>query len=98
MNYIHPAIHYKPEPRFTLMGWYIVGCYEREYLPGYYTTPTKYFRECNLYDAATGNLVYSAITSSFNSLSLNQLGNETGQMVIMELIQRDALIDQKREN
>ncbi len=65
--------------------------YGRVYTPGYYVEDNKFFWESNLYEMATGNLVYSAQSKSFDPVSSESLGHEYGKMIVSDMLKKKVL-------
>lgn len=72
-------------------GRYYTTIYDRVYEPGYYTSSTNYFLESNLYDIASGNLVYSAQGKAVDPSSLATLGKDYGKGLVKDLKTKNVL-------
>lgn len=60
------------------------------YDPGHYTTDKIYFLESNLYDAATGELLWSAQSKTYNPTSLESFTQDYTEALIKRL-EKDGL-------
>ena len=73
------AAGYAPYPAYGYYGGFY-GYYSYNYNvisePGYYTTDKTYFVEANLYDAATGKIVFSMQSTALNPSSLDDFSKE----------------------
>jgi hypothetical protein len=73
------AAGYAPYPSYGYYGGYY-GYYSYNYNvisePGYYTTDKTYFIEANLYDAATGKIVFSMQSTALNPGSISDFSKE----------------------
>ena len=70
---------------------YYTTIYNRIYTPGYYVTDTKYFRESNLFDVTSKELIYSVQTESFDYTSSDMLAHEYGKMIVKDMIKNQVL-------
>lgn len=66
---------YAPYPRYGYYGGFY-GYYGTMNDPGYYTTDEITFLETNLYDAATGELLWSAQSKTTNASDFNSFSKE----------------------
>lgn len=65
---------YHPVTRFgyySTFGGYYGNRYGQLYQPGYYTTDNTYYLETNIYDASSGNLVWSTQSETLNPSDLD---------------------------
>ena len=90
-NYQQGTVRYQPVTYYNRLGRYYTTVYDRVYEPGYYTTSTDYFLESNLYDIATGNLVYSVQTKSFDPSSAAGLANDNSKKIVKDLQAKGVL-------
>jgi hypothetical protein len=67
--------------------------YDRTIVPGYYAEDTRYFWECSFYDIHTGQLLYSAISESFDSGNLEALAHQYGSWMVNDMIKENVIID-----
>lgn len=91
-NYQQGTVRYQPVGvRYDRFGRYYSTVYDRVYDPGYYTTSTDYILETNLYDIASGNLVYSGQTKSFDPASSAALANDNSKRIVQDLKTKGVL-------
>jgi hypothetical protein len=90
--YVPGHSYYTPYGIYYNRFWgYSRTMYGRIYTPGYYTTDTKYFWESNLYEVATGELLYSAQSQSFDPPSAAALGKEYGHLIVADLADKRVM-------
>ena len=77
---------------YNRFGRYYSTIYDRVYQPGYYTTSTDYFLESNLYDIASGNLLYSVQTKSFDPSSATALASDNSKKIVKDLKEKGVLV------
>ena len=77
---------------YNRFGRYYSTIYDRVYQPGYYTTSTGYFLESNLYDIASGNLLYSVQTKSFDPSSATALASDNSMKIVKDLKEKGVLV------
>ncbi len=77
---------------YNRFGRYYATIYDRVYDPGYYTTSTDYFLESNLYDVASGDLLYSVQTKAFDPGSASRLANDNSKRIIKDLNDNGLLV------
>ena len=77
---------------YNRFGRYYSTVYDRVYSPGYYTTSTDYFLESNLYDIASGNLLYSVQTKSFDPSSAISLASDNSKKIVKDLKEKGVLV------
>ena len=73
-RYVPGAGRYQPINRFgyyRTFGGYYGNRYGSLYQPGYYTTDKTYYLETNVYDVASGNLVWSTQSVTMNPTNLD---------------------------
>lgn len=58
---------------------------------GYYVTGERFFWESNLYDMASGKLLYSAKSQSFDPGSADELGHEYGKVIIKNMVKKRVI-------
>ena len=75
---------------------YSHNMYDRIGRQGYFVTNTRYFWESNFYDLNTGNLLYSAQSTSFDPANAEELGHDYGQMIIKNLEKNNVLVQQTK--
>ena len=91
--YQQGTVRYQPVGvRYDRFGRYYSTVYDRVYDPGYYTTSTDYILETNLYDIATGNLVYSGQTQSYDPSSSSALANDNSKRIVQDLKNKGVLV------
>lgn len=90
--YVPGHSYYTPYGIYYNRFWgYSRTMYGRIYTPGYYTTDTKYFWESNLYEVATGELLYSSQSQSFDPPSAAVLGKEYGHLIVADLADKRVM-------
>lgn len=90
--------YYAPYPRYgyygTFGGYY--GYYSPYmYDPGYYVNDKTYFIESNLYDAETGELVWSVQSEIYNPGNLNSASREYAALLI-DRLKKDGGLNRKK--
>jgi len=82
-NYQPGSVSYQPVGVvYNRFGRYYSTVYDRVYDPGYYTTSTDYILETNLYDVASGELVSSVQTKSYDPSSAGDLAHDNTKRII----------------
>lgn len=90
--YVPGRMAYTPYNAYHSRFWgYYNSLSFRIQSPGYYEESTRYFWESNLYDLATGQLLYSVQTQSFDPLSMTTLAHEYGQKILQSLLKGGVL-------
>jgi len=90
--YVPGRVQYTPYATYYNRFWgYYTTLYDRTYTPGYYATNTELFWESNLYNAQTGELIYSVQTRSFNPNSSEDLAREYAQLIVQDMVKNNAL-------
>ena len=56
------------------------------------TTSTDYFLESNLYDIASGSLLYSVQTKSFDPSSATGLASDNSKKIVKDLKEKGVLV------
>jgi len=82
-QYVHP-------PQYTDL-WGYWGYYGTAVTPGYVVDQTTLFIDTDLFDAATGQVVYTAESKSFDPNSRNQVINELTKLLVSDLTKRGLL-------
>lgn len=77
---------------YNRFGRYYSTVYDRVYQPGYYTKSTDYFLESNLYDIASGDLLYSVQTKSYDPSSATSLAIDNSKKVVKDLKDKGVLV------
>ncbi|MEP6675856.1 MAG: hypothetical protein ABJA78_11895 [Ferruginibacter sp.] len=92
-SYTPSTVQYQPynQVYYSRFGRYYTTVYDRVYTPGYYSTDTKYFLESNLYDIATGDLIYSGQTKSFDPSSSEALASDNSKKILKDMKQQKLL-------
>ena len=65
------------------------------YDPGYYVNDKTYYIESNLYDLATGEIVWSVQSEAYDASDLNSLSKEYAALLINKLKQEGVLNKKK---
>lgn len=73
---------------------YYKTAYSEVYTEGYYTTDKIYFLECNLYDAATEELLWSAQSETTNPKNIDKFAQEYAALIV-ERLRSDRLVPQQ---
>jgi hypothetical protein len=73
---------------------YYKTAYAEVYTEGYYTTDRIYFIECNLYDAATEELLWSAQSKTTNPKNIDKFAKEYAALIV-ERLRSDRLVPQQ---
>ncbi|MEO8174197.1 MAG: hypothetical protein ABI581_13980 [Sediminibacterium sp.] len=83
--------NYTP-PRANGNFWmYYTDIASQVYTTGYYNVETKYFWESNFYDLASGKLIYSVQTESFDPNSAESMGHEYGKMIVADMAKKGII-------
>lgn len=77
---------------YSRFGRYYSTVYDRVYTPGYYTTSTDYFLECNLYDIKNGDLIYSVQTKTYDPSSASSLASDNSKKIVQDLKDKGVLM------
>lgn len=77
---------------------YMNSVNDRIYTPGYYGEQTRFTWECNFYDGASKQIIYSARTRTFDYASTTILAHTFGQLISYDLIKRKILTKPPAEN
>lgn len=67
------------------------------YDPGYYVTDKTYFLETNLYNAASGQLVWSAQSETVNPTSIDAFAEEYPEVLLERMVKDGLLVQQSAE-
>lgn len=97
-NYTPGRVTYAPVGGYYNRFWgYYSNVYDRMYVPGYYTTNTRYFWETNLYDLkqTEESLVYSAQSESFDPSSAESLGRQYAKAIVKDM-NRAGIVREKK--
>lgn len=84
-RYVPGTVSYAPYPAYGYYGGFgtYYGYYSPTvYSPGYYTTDDIYYMEANLFDAKTGNILWSVQTEAYNPSNLNQFSSTYSNVII----------------
>ena len=65
--------------------------YAHVYDPGYYSTTTSYFIECNAYRLEDERLVYSSQSKTVDPSSLNKFAYDYARMIVADLTKKGVL-------
>jgi hypothetical protein len=65
--------------------------YGHVYSPGYYTTTTKYFVECNAYRLSDDKLVYSSQTKTVDPSSVDRFAYDYARVIVKDLIKKGVI-------
>ena len=71
---------------------------ERTAIPGYYVEDSRYFWECSFYDTKTGRLLYSAISESFDTGSIETLAHQYGSLMVSDMVKEKIIVDKKAKS
>jgi hypothetical protein len=66
--------------------------YAAVYDPGYYSTTTSYYIECNAYRLADGKLGYTAQTKAVDPSSIDKLAYDFSKAIVKDLIAKGIII------
>ncbi len=75
---------------YPYYGYYSYA-YSTVYSSGYYTTTTSYFLESNLYDVASGNLIWAAQTKTTDPSSIELEAPNYARMVVQDILTKKVL-------
>jgi hypothetical protein len=90
-RYVPGSTGYAPMPYYGRFGGYWGTAYGTYYEPGYYTTTTSYFVQCNAYKLADNKLVYSAQTQTVDPSSLDQAVYDFSNTIIKDMVKQGVL-------
>jgi hypothetical protein len=87
--------HYTPGP--SAYGWYgdYYNSYSVVHTPGYYVTTSHVELETNVYDFATGKLVWSGASKTMNYESANEVAGSATEAVAAALVKSDVIKSNK---
>lgn len=96
-RYVPGTTAYAPYPAFgyygNFAGYY--GMYDPfMYDPGYYVTDKTYFIESNLYDVASGAIVWSVQSEAYNPKNLKKFSDEYA-ILLVDKLQQEGLLPKK---
>ena len=74
---------------------YYKTAYSEVYTEGYYTTDKVYFLECNLYDAASEELLWSAQSKTTNPKNIDKFAQEYAALIV-DRLRNDRLVPQQQ--
>lgn len=97
-RYVRGSTRYAPMPLYSWYGgFYSYINYWRPimYEPGYYVTDKTYFLETNLYNAETGQLIWSAQSETVNPTSIDAFAEEYPQVLLERMIKDGLLASQQ---
>lgn len=90
--YVPARVVYSPYITYQSRFWgYYRTMHTRIISPGYYASSTKYFWESNFYDLASGKLLYSVQTESFDPVSADKLAHEYGGKIVQDMVKNSVL-------
>ena len=94
-RYVQGSVSYQPVSYYN--GWYNYWSttYQAVETPGYYTTDIDAYVDANMFDIATGDLVWSAQTDILNPTGLSDAA-ESFAGVIVPAIEKQGLIRTKK--
>lgn len=93
-HYVPGSATYNPVPMYGYYGsfyGYYTPVYTEVYKPGYYTSTKVYFMECNLYDATTEELIWTAQSETTNPPKLDAAAREYAALVVYQM-QQDGIL------
>ncbi len=88
-RYVPGTVNYEPMATYGYYGGfygYYSTAYTEVYNPGYYTTDRTYFLECNLYDAATEELIWSAQSETTNPGKMKSAAKDYARVVVNQMV------------
>jgi hypothetical protein len=88
-RYVPGTVTYEPMATYGYYGGfygYYNTAYTEVYNPGYYTTDRTYFLECNLYDVATEELLWSAQSETTNPGKIKSAAKEYARVVVNQMV------------
>ncbi len=99
-SYTPGSVSYTPVGGYYNRFWgYYNTIYDRMYVPGYYTTNTRYFWEANLYNlklAGSDDLVYTAQSESFDPSSAEKLGRQYAKTIVKDMMKSGVVREARR--
>ena len=90
-TYVPGRYGYAPYPYYGGFWGYYSYYSPMMYQPGYYATSTQYSFETNLYNVNSGQLLYSAQSSSFDPTSARSLAGDQARMIVRDLKKKNAV-------
>ena len=91
-RYIPPEKVYVPVGYYNRFGTYYRNSYSVYQRPGYMTTQSKYFIECNLYQIKDGMLIWSARTYAFPQESVDSSIKKFSKKLFKELKAQEVIV------
>ncbi|HMT29022.1 MAG TPA: hypothetical protein PKD91_07070 [Bacteroidia bacterium] len=94
-RYVPGTESYNPVPMNGYYGnfyGYYGPVYNEVYTPGYYANDKVYFMECNIYDASTEELIWTAQSETTNPPKLDAAAREYANVVIYQM-QKDGILN-----
>lgn len=93
-RYVPGSVTYDPVPFNNYYGnfyGYYNNYYSEVYTPGYYANDKIYFVECNLYDAASEDILWSAQTKTTNPANVESAAREYAAVIVSKM-KKDGLL------
>ncbi|MCX6140344.1 MAG: hypothetical protein NTX15_05865 [Candidatus Kapabacteria bacterium] len=95
-RYVPGTVTYTPSPNYGYgynNGWsnYWANSYQTVETPGYYTTDVEAYVEANMFDIASGELVWSGQTETLNPVAISD-ASESFANVIAPAIMKSGLV------
>jgi hypothetical protein len=90
-HYVPGSTAYYPSYYGRPYYGYYGSVYTHVYDPGYYTTTTSYFIECNAYRLSDGKLAYSSQSKSVDPSSIDKFAYDYSNTLIQDLQKKGVL-------
>lgn len=93
-RYVPGSSTYYPTTGYGYYGsyyGYYGAVYQEVHQPGYYATDNTYFLECNIYDAATEEILYSAQSHTTNPDNVQSFASEYAATIVDQM-KKDGLL------
>jgi hypothetical protein len=90
-TYVPGSVTYAPGYYGRPYYGYYGARYGAIYDPGYYSTTTSYFIECNAYRLSDEKLVYSCQTKSVDPSSLDKFAYDFSRLIVQDLTKKGVI-------
>ena len=94
-RYVPGSVMYTPAPYYGGYWGYYSNTYATVYTPGYYTQDKTYFVESNLYEVASGKLLWSVQSEVINPGKVETVAEEYTSM-LLDALNKEGLLRKKK--
>jgi hypothetical protein len=94
-RYVPGSVMYSPAPYYGGYWGYYSNTYATVYTPGYYTQDKTYYVESNLYEVASGKLLWSVQSEVINPGKVEAVAEEYTSM-LLDALNKEGLLRKKQ--